>query len=224
MYSVMWSEHCSYQVQQGSSALSSGQDPADRCAAGRDRGERRSGRHRRRLGGHVQSREPQPPQLHRAVSGRSHRRRGIVRDILSMGARPLAVMDQLRFGDVASRHRAGGARWSPGSVATATVWGFRTSAEKRCSTPCYQTNPLVNALCVGRCVTRHPRLQCSRCRQPRGALRCADGRRWHRRCVRTGQPRVSSSPVPVSVPRQVGDPFMEEVADRVHAGTSARRA
>ena len=72
-----------------------------------------------------------------------------MRDILSMGARPLAVMDQLRFGDVASRTPRGWCTvWSPGSVATATVWDFRTSAEKRCST-LLPDQPLVNALCVG---------------------------------------------------------------------------
>ena len=60
---------------------------------------------------------------------------GIVRDIISMGARPVAVMDPLRFGpadaDDTRRVLPGS---SPASVATATASACRTSAARWCST------------------------------------------------------------------------------------------
>ena len=77
MYSVMWSEHCSYK----SSKIylrQFGRKVTDKMTSephGRHGRERRRRRHRRRLGGHLQDREPQPPELHRAVPGRRDRRR-----------------------------------------------------------------------------------------------------------------------------------------------------
>ena len=75
---------------------------------------------------------------------------GIVRDIMAMGARPVAVMDQLRFGaaDAPDTRRVSTA-WCAASAATETRWACPTSAARRCSTPSYAGNPLVNALCVG---------------------------------------------------------------------------
>ncbi len=79
---------------------------------------------------------------------------GIVRDILAMGARPVAVMDPLRFGplDAPDTHRV-----LPGIVAGVGGYGncsaCPTSAARPSSTSTYLGNPLVNALCVG--VLRH---------------------------------------------------------------------
>ena len=75
MYSVMWSEHCSYKSTQGAPAAVRRQGPEDRRAARRHRGERRRRRHRRRLGGDLQGRVAQPPELRRALPGRGHRGR-----------------------------------------------------------------------------------------------------------------------------------------------------
>ena len=77
MYSVMWSEHCSYKSSKVHlrtfGELTPG-DP-DRQAAGRHRRERRRGRHRSGLRRHLQGRVAQPPVLRRAVPGRGHRGR-----------------------------------------------------------------------------------------------------------------------------------------------------
>ena len=55
---------------------------------------------------------------------------GIVRDIMAMGARPVAVMDQLRFGAADARTPAGcSTGWSAASAGTATRWACRTSGE-----------------------------------------------------------------------------------------------
>ena len=72
IFSVMWSEHCSYK-----SSKVWLEEAADQGAVG-DPGpgrERRRGRHRRRPGRHLQDGEPQPPLLHRALPGRGDRRR-----------------------------------------------------------------------------------------------------------------------------------------------------
>jgi phosphoribosylformylglycinamidine synthase subunit PurL len=75
---------------------------------------------------------------------------GIVRDIISMGARPVAIMDPLRFGaiDHPDTHRV-----LPGIVAGVGGYGnclgLPNIGGEVVFDPCYQGNPLVNALCVG---------------------------------------------------------------------------
>ncbi|SEP77567.1 phosphoribosylformylglycinamidine synthase [Lentzea xinjiangensis] len=75
---------------------------------------------------------------------------GIVRDILAMGARPLAVMDPLRFGkpDAADTKRV-----LPGIVAGVGGYGnclgLPNIGGEVVFDESYQGNPLVNALCVG---------------------------------------------------------------------------
>ena len=79
---------------------------------------------------------------------------GIVRDILAMGARPVAVMDALRFGpaDAADTRRV-----LPGVVSGISFYGnclgLPNIGGELAFDPCYAGNPLVNALCVG--VMRH---------------------------------------------------------------------
>jgi hypothetical protein len=60
---------------------------------------------------------------------------GILRDIFTMGARPIAVLDSLRFGDLDSRACATCSTASCGAWATtATASASRTSAARSCST------------------------------------------------------------------------------------------
>ena len=79
---------------------------------------------------------------------------GIVRDILAMGARPVAVMDPLRFGplDADDTHRV-----LPGIVAGVGGYGnclgLPNIGGEAVFDESYLGNPLVNALCVG--VLRH---------------------------------------------------------------------
>jgi phosphoribosylformylglycinamidine synthase len=76
---------------------------------------------------------------------------GIVRDIMSMGARPIAVMDPLRFGALDHPDTA---RVLPGVVAGVGGYGnclgLPNIGGEVVFDPCYQGNPLVNALCVGK--------------------------------------------------------------------------
>ncbi|MCL2463762.1 MAG: phosphoribosylformylglycinamidine synthase subunit PurL, partial [Micrococcales bacterium] len=79
---------------------------------------------------------------------------GIVRDIISMGARPVAVMDQLRFGKIDEPDTA---RVVHGVVAGISHYGnclgLPNIGGETYFDPVYQGNPLVNALAVG--VLRH---------------------------------------------------------------------
>src|SRR5699024_6556765 len=79
---------------------------------------------------------------------------GIVRDILAMGARPIAVMDPLRFGPLDAPDTA---RVLPGVVAGVGGYGdclgVQSVGGEVVVARSYAGDPLVNALCVG--VLRH---------------------------------------------------------------------
>src|SRR5690625_3170891 len=79
---------------------------------------------------------------------------GIVRDILAMGARPIAVMDPLRFGPLDADDSR---RVVPGVVAGvggyANCLGLPNIGGETVFDESYASNPLVNALCIG--VLRH---------------------------------------------------------------------
>ena len=83
---------------------------------------------------------------------------GIVRDILAMGARPVAVMDSLRFGPADAPDTR---RVLPGVVSGISFYGnclgLPNIGGELAFDPCYRGNPLVNALCVG--VMRHEDLK-----------------------------------------------------------------
>src|SRR5205823_3062736 len=83
---------------------------------------------------------------------------GIVRDILAMGARPVAVMDALRFGPADAPDTG---RVLPGVVGGISFYGnclgLPNIGGELDFDPSYAGNPLVNALCVG--VMRHGDLQ-----------------------------------------------------------------
>ncbi|MEJ3743364.1 phosphoribosylformylglycinamidine synthase subunit PurL [Actinomycetes bacterium KLBMP 9797] len=150
MYSIMWSEHCSYKSskvhlrQFGEKA-----PPSDRLLAGI--GEN---------AGVIQISDDlavtfkveshNHPSYVEPYQGAATGVGGIVRDILAMGARPVAVMDPLRFG--AADHEDT-ARVLPGVVGG--IGGYGNSlglpniGGEVVFDPCYQGNPLVNALCVG---------------------------------------------------------------------------
>jgi phosphoribosylformylglycinamidine synthase len=144
---------------------------------------------------------------------------GIVRDILAMGARPVAVMDALRFGpaDAADTRRV-----LPGVVSGVSFYGnclgLPNIGGELAFDPCYAGNPLVNALCVG--VMRHGDL--------RVAAATGPGNHVVLLGARTGPDGIGGASVLASAPFgnqnqenggeaakrpsvQVGDPFKEKV-------------
>ncbi|MDO4901907.1 phosphoribosylformylglycinamidine synthase subunit PurL [Actinomyces sp.] len=138
---------------------------------------------------------------------------GIVRDIISMGARPVAVMDQLRFGAVDHPDTA---RVVHGVVAGVGGYGnclgLPNIGGEIEFDPSYQENPLVNALCVG--VLRHEDIHLA---NASGA-----GNQVVLFGARTGGDGIGGASIlasesfedgmPAKRPSvQVGDPFMEKV-------------
>ena len=83
---------------------------------------------------------------------------GIVRDIIAMGARPVAVMDQLRFGDLDEADTLRVVHGVVGGIAHyGNCLGLPNIGGETVFDPVYQGNPLVNALAVG--VLRHEDLR-----------------------------------------------------------------
>ena len=138
---------------------------------------------------------------------------GIVRDIVSMGARPVAVMDALRFGalDHPDTHRV-----LPGVVAGISFYGnclgLPNIGGETWFDPVYQANPLVNALAVG--VLRHEDLHLANAR--------GMGNRVVLFGARTGGDGIGGASILASESFaegagrkrpavQVGDPFAEKV-------------
>jgi phosphoribosylformylglycinamidine synthase subunit PurL len=154
MYSVMWSEHCSYKSSKVHLRQFSEKKPeTDALLVGIgenagvvDVGQGYAVTFKIESHNHPSYVEP----YQGAATGVG----GIVRDILAMGARPVAVMDPLRFG--AADH-PDTRRVLPGVVAGiggyGNCLGLPNIGGEVVFDPCYQGNPLVNALCVG--VMRH---------------------------------------------------------------------
>nr|WP_232524970.1 phosphoribosylformylglycinamidine synthase subunit PurL [Nocardioides mangrovicus] len=156
MYSVMWSEHCSYKsskVHLKQFGELPQETPVGKMLAGIgenagviDIGQGYAVTFKVESHNHPSYVEP----YQGAATGVG----GIVRDILAMGARPVAVMDPLRFGplDAPDTHRV-----LPGIVAGVGGYGnclgLPNIGGEAVFDPTYLGNPLVNALCVG--VLRH---------------------------------------------------------------------
>jgi phosphoribosylformylglycinamidine synthase subunit PurL len=158
LYSVMWSEHCSYKSSKVHlRQLAAKAPPSAALLAGIghnagvvDIGQGYAVTFKIESHNHPSYVEP----YQGAATGVG----GIVRDILAMGARPVAVMDALRFGPAAAPDTA---RVLPGVVGGISFYGNCLGLPNiggECDfDPCYAGNPLVNALCVG--VMRHQDLQ-----------------------------------------------------------------
>jgi phosphoribosylformylglycinamidine synthase len=156
MYSVMWSEHCSYKsskVHLRKFGEIPQETPAGKMLAGIgenagviDIGEGYAVTFKVESHNHPSYVEP----YQGAATGVG----GIVRDILAMGARPVAVMDPLRFGPLEADDTK---RVLPGVVSG--IGGYGNSlglpniGGEVVFDSTYLGNPLVNALCVG--VMRH---------------------------------------------------------------------
>ncbi|MBN1095697.1 phosphoribosylformylglycinamidine synthase subunit PurL [Blastococcus sp. TML/C7B] len=149
MYSVMWSEHCSYKSSKVHLRQFGDLPKSDALLVGIgenagvvDVGEGYAVTFKVESHNHPSYVEP----YQGAATGVG----GIVRDILTMGARPIAVMDSLRFGRADAPDTA---RVLPGVVAGVGGYGnclgLPNIGGELLFDECYTGNPLVNALCVG---------------------------------------------------------------------------
>jgi phosphoribosylformylglycinamidine synthase len=152
MYSVMWSEHCSYKSSKvhlkyfGETTTSEMQDKMlagiGENAGVVDIGDGWAVTFKLESHNHPSYVEP----YQGAATGVG----GIVRDIMAMGARPVAVADPLRFGPADATDTG---RVLPGVVAGVGGYGnclgLPNIGGEVVFDECYARNPLVNAMCVG---------------------------------------------------------------------------
>jgi len=214
IYSVMWSEHCSYKSSRKHLRQFADSAPAtDVLLAGIgqnagvvDVGQGYAVTFKIESHNHPSYVEP----FQGAATGVG----GIVRDILAMGARPVGVMDALRFGpaDAADTRRV-----LPGVVSGISFYGnclgLPNIGGELAFDPCYAGNPLVNALCVG--VLRHSDLKLAAATGPGNQVILFGSR--------TGPDGIGGASVLASASFggagegakrpsvQVGDPFMEKL-------------
>ena len=213
MFSVMWSEHCSYK--------SSRPLPRGRCprraptwspGPGENAGVVAIGDG---LAVAFKLESHNHPSAVEPYQGAATGVGGILRDIFTMGARPIAVLDALKFGDPSD-----GAHPAPGARRRARRRRLRQlrrrarpSAASWSSTRRYAANPLVNVMAVGLLEERHLTLRggararatssCSSARPP-AATASAARASW----PAPPSTRTSAAKRPTV---QVGDPFAEKL-------------
>ncbi|HZJ08924.1 MAG TPA: AIR synthase related protein, partial [Trueperaceae bacterium] len=137
---------------------------------------------------------------------------GILRDIFAMGARPIAVLDSLRFGELdVERNRYLLSGVVSGIAHYGNAIGVPTVGGEIETNPCYQENPLVNVMALG--LLRHEDLR-------KGTVG-AVGNRLYYVGSKTGRDGLGgavfasadlSTASDADRPAvQVGDPFMEKL-------------
>ncbi|HXS98865.1 MAG TPA: phosphoribosylformylglycinamidine synthase subunit PurL [Candidatus Limnocylindrales bacterium] len=153
IFSVMWSEHCSYK----SSRLHLKKLPTRGKLVVQGPGENAGiidiG------GGYViafKIESHNHPSFIEPFQGAATGVGGILRDIFTMGARPIAVLDSLRFGRLDSRENGARNRRIVSGVVSGIAhygncFGVPTVGGETIFEPCYDGNPLVNVFALGIC-------------------------------------------------------------------------
>lgn len=148
LFSVMWSEHCSYKNSkpvlrkfptEGKHVL---QGPGEGAGIV-DIGDEQAVVFKMESHNHPSAIEP----YQGAATGVG----GIIRDVFSMGARPIAMLNSLRFGelDASKRVKFLFEEVVAGIAGYGNCIGIPTVGGEIQFDPCYEGNPLVNAMCVG---------------------------------------------------------------------------
>ncbi len=147
-YSVMWSEHCSYKNsirwlktlprEGGRLLIKAGEENAGLADIGDG------------LGVVFKIESHNHPSAIEPFQGAATGVGGIHRDIFTMGARPIAALNSLRFGDIEdakTQHLLSGVVHGIGHYGN--CFGVPTVGGEVYFESCYHTNPLVNAMSVG---------------------------------------------------------------------------
>jgi phosphoribosylformylglycinamidine synthase len=147
MFSVMWSEHCSYKSSRNYLKGLPTEGPHILVGPGEGAGivEVAPGI---AVAWKIESHNH--PSFVEPFNGAATGVGGIVRDILSMGARPIALMDPLRFGsldDARTRYLVDGVVHGISSYGNSI--GVPTVGGELVFEDCYAENPLVNVACLG---------------------------------------------------------------------------
>lgn len=147
LFSVMWSEHCSYKNSKSilrkfpTSGTQVLQGPGEGAGIV-DIGDGQAVVFKVESHNHPSAVEP----YEGAATGVG----GIIRDIFSMGARPIAILDSLRFGELDNeRTKYIFEEVVAGVSGYGNCIGIPTVGGETVFDPCYKGNPLVNVMCVG---------------------------------------------------------------------------
>jgi phosphoribosylformylglycinamidine synthase II len=147
LYGVMWSEHCSYKSSRIHLRRLPTEAPHVLVGPGENAGVIDAGDG---IAVAIRIESHNHPSAIEPYQGAATGVGGILRDVFTMGARPLAVMDPLFFGELTdARQRwlvegvVSGISGYGNSVGVPTIGGELTFDD------CYASNPLVNVLCVG---------------------------------------------------------------------------
>jgi phosphoribosylformylglycinamidine synthase II len=153
MFSVMWSEHCSYKSSRpllrtlpttGEGVVAGPGENAGVISIGDG------------LAVAFKIESHNHPSAVEPYQGAATGVGGILRDIFTMGARPIAVLDALRFGDPSdarTRHLVEGVVRGVGGYGNCV--GIPTVGGELVFDPTYQGNPLVNVMAIGVLEERH---------------------------------------------------------------------
>jgi phosphoribosylformylglycinamidine synthase subunit PurL len=147
MYAVMWSEHCSYKSSKTHLVRLPTEAPWVLVGPGEGAGVIDVGDG---LAVAVRIESHNHPSAVEPYQGAATGVGGIIRDVFSMGARPIALMDSLRFGpldDARNRYLFDGV--VAGISGYGNAVGVPTVGGEVGFDDCYADNPLVNVLCLG---------------------------------------------------------------------------
>lgn len=211
IFSVMWSEHCSYKNTRP--LLKTFPTKSDRILVGA--GEENAGiidigdglaiAFKIESHNHPSAVEP----FQGAATGVG----GIVRDIFTMGARPVCALNSLRFGELSNpdvRHLFSGV--VSGIAHYGNCFGIPTVAGEVYFDKTYEGNPLVNAFCLG--VLRHEQIARGAAKgigNPVFYVGPATGRDGLAGAAFASQDLTDESAEQQRGAVQVGDPFMEKL-------------
>ena len=211
IFSVMWSEHCSYKNTRALLKTFPTQSPKVIVAAGEenagviDMGDGLGVAFKIESHNHPSAVEP----FQGAATGVG----GIIRDIFTMGARPIACMNSLRFGSLESPAVRGLFRGVVAGIAHyGNCIGLPTVAGEVCFDPSYEGNPLVNAFSLG--VLRHSQVARGAAKgvgNPVFYVGPATGRDGLAGAAFASQDLTEESAEQQRGAVQVGDPFMEKL-------------
>jgi phosphoribosylformylglycinamidine synthase subunit PurL len=212
MYAAMWSEHCSYKSSKVHLRTLPTEGPAVLVGPGQDAGAVDVGDG---FAAVFKMESHSHPSAIEPYQGAATGVGGIVRDIVSMGARPVALLDPLMFGPLDEERN----RWLLEGV-VAGIGGYgncigvpTVGGEVRFAAP-HSANPTVNVLCVG--IARADRLMTAATHTPSpGSLMVLYG-------ATTGRDGIGGVSVLASATIeegsegsrpsvQIGDPFAEKL-------------
>lgn len=211
IFSVMWSEHCSYKNTKPLLRTFPTSSPKVLVGAGEenagiiDIGDNLAIAFKIESHNHPSAVEP----FQGAATGVG----GIIRDIFTMGARPIAALNSLRFGNLSNPEVRRLFRGVVAGIAHyGNCFGIPTVGGEVCFDPAYEGNPLVNAFCLG--VLRHDQIARGAAKgigNPVFYVGPATGRDGLAGAAFASQDLTEESAEQQRGAVQVGDPFMEKL-------------